>query len=175
MCCMFFFNRITLGNQLDGVRLLDPDVTARFKKRYPDGNVLKPPTTKAWTVTSVTHWTVVERERPGHGGLNRKSHLFFDWITRCQPRCWRNRKGWTRASFPSQYGARVLWNMAELIASLSWCFRAMLLTFNKIHQVKYFLVCSVASNRAAWVTVWSTALWCSNKAKKKLIGWISRS
>lgn len=40
-------NWITLGNQLDGVRLLDPDVTARFKKRYPDGNVLKPPTTKA--------------------------------------------------------------------------------------------------------------------------------
>ena len=45
--CLLFFNRITLGNQLDGVRLLDPDVTARFKKRYPDGNVLKPPTTKA--------------------------------------------------------------------------------------------------------------------------------
>ena len=40
------FYRITLGNQLDGVRLLDPEVTARFKKRYPDGNVLKPPTTK---------------------------------------------------------------------------------------------------------------------------------
>lgn len=40
-------NWITLGNQLDGVRLLDPEVTARFKKRYPDGNVLKPPTTKA--------------------------------------------------------------------------------------------------------------------------------
>jgi len=39
-------NWITLGNQLDGVRLLDPDVTARFKKRYPDGNVLKPPTNK---------------------------------------------------------------------------------------------------------------------------------
>lgn len=39
-------NWITLGNQLDGVRLLDPDVTARFKKRYPDGIVLKPSTTK---------------------------------------------------------------------------------------------------------------------------------
>ena len=47
MFCILLFNRITLGNQLDGVRLLDPDVTARFKKRYPDGNVLKPPTTKA--------------------------------------------------------------------------------------------------------------------------------
>ncbi|XP_048576672.1 N6-adenosine-methyltransferase subunit METTL3 isoform X2 [Nematostella vectensis] len=31
-------NWITLGNQLDGVRLLDPEVVARFKKRYPDGN-----------------------------------------------------------------------------------------------------------------------------------------
>lgn len=41
-----FLHRITLGNQLDGVRLLDPDVTARFKKRYPDGIVLKPSTTK---------------------------------------------------------------------------------------------------------------------------------
>ena len=47
MFCILLFNRITLGNQLDGVRLLDPDVTERFKKRYPDGNVLNPPTTKA--------------------------------------------------------------------------------------------------------------------------------
>ena len=46
---------------------------------------------------------------------------------------WRNTKGWTRASFPSRWGARVLWNMAELIVSLSWRLRAMLLTFNKIH------------------------------------------
>lgn len=30
-------NWITLGNQLDGIHLLDPEVVARFKKRYPDG------------------------------------------------------------------------------------------------------------------------------------------
>ncbi|KAK1338840.1 hypothetical protein QTO34_019499 [Cnephaeus nilssonii] len=29
-------NWITLGNQLDGIHLLDPDVVARFKQRYPD-------------------------------------------------------------------------------------------------------------------------------------------
>jgi len=34
-------SRITLGNQLDGVHLLDPEVIARFKKRYPDGNPMK--------------------------------------------------------------------------------------------------------------------------------------
>ncbi|XP_068701362.1 N6-adenosine-methyltransferase subunit METTL3-like isoform X1 [Montipora capricornis] len=39
-------NWITLGNQLDGVRLLDPEVTTRFKKRYPDGTVLNTSTTK---------------------------------------------------------------------------------------------------------------------------------
>ncbi|XP_006001301.1 N6-adenosine-methyltransferase subunit METTL3 [Latimeria chalumnae] len=35
-------NWITLGNQLDGIHLLDPDVVARFKKRYPDGVISKP-------------------------------------------------------------------------------------------------------------------------------------
>ena len=30
-------NWVTLGNQLDGVHLLDPDVVARFKQRYPNG------------------------------------------------------------------------------------------------------------------------------------------
>uniref|UniRef100_UPI00398ED5EB N(6)-adenosine-methyltransferase subunit METTL3 n=1 Tax=Pristiophorus japonicus TaxID=55135 RepID=UPI00398ED5EB len=34
-------NWITLGNQLDGIHLLDPDVVARFKKRYPDGVITK--------------------------------------------------------------------------------------------------------------------------------------
>lgn len=34
--------RITLGNQLDGIHLLDPDVVARFKQRYPDGIISKP-------------------------------------------------------------------------------------------------------------------------------------
>lgn len=36
--------RVTLGNQLDGIHLLDPDVVARFKKRYPDGVISKPKT-----------------------------------------------------------------------------------------------------------------------------------
>ncbi|XP_077868588.1 N(6)-adenosine-methyltransferase subunit METTL3-like [Saccoglossus kowalevskii] len=34
-------NWITLGNQLDGVHLLDPEVVERFKKKYPDGNCMK--------------------------------------------------------------------------------------------------------------------------------------
>lgn len=38
----FFFFRITLGNQLDGIHLLDPDVVARFKQQYPDGVISKP-------------------------------------------------------------------------------------------------------------------------------------
>ena len=29
--------RVTLGNQLDGVKLLEPDVVRAFKKRYPNG------------------------------------------------------------------------------------------------------------------------------------------
>ncbi|XP_034020438.1 N6-adenosine-methyltransferase subunit METTL3 [Thalassophryne amazonica] len=35
-------NWITLGNQLDGIHLLDPEVVAQFKKRYPDGVICKP-------------------------------------------------------------------------------------------------------------------------------------
>uniref|UniRef100_A0A8D2DDH0 mRNA m(6)A methyltransferase n=1 Tax=Sciurus vulgaris TaxID=55149 RepID=A0A8D2DDH0_SCIVU len=35
-------NWITLGDQLDGIHLLDPDVVARFKQRYPDGIISKP-------------------------------------------------------------------------------------------------------------------------------------
>ncbi|CAK6952961.1 N6-adenosine-methyltransferase subunit METTL3 [Scomber scombrus] len=35
-------NWVTLGNQLDGIHLLDPEVVARFKKRYPDGVISKP-------------------------------------------------------------------------------------------------------------------------------------
>ncbi|XP_048450759.1 N6-adenosine-methyltransferase subunit METTL3, partial [Rhincodon typus] len=34
-------NWITLGNQLDGIHLLDPDVVARFKKGYPNGVITK--------------------------------------------------------------------------------------------------------------------------------------
>ncbi|XP_075685068.1 N(6)-adenosine-methyltransferase catalytic subunit METTL3 isoform X2 [Rhinoderma darwinii] len=35
-------NWITLGNQLDGIHLLDPDVVARFKQQHPDGVISKP-------------------------------------------------------------------------------------------------------------------------------------
>lgn len=35
-------NWITLGNQLDGIHLLDPEVVARFKMQYPDGVISKP-------------------------------------------------------------------------------------------------------------------------------------
>lgn len=36
-------NWITLGNQVDGVRLVEPELIAAFKKRYPDGNCMVPP------------------------------------------------------------------------------------------------------------------------------------
>ncbi|XP_037035834.1 N6-adenosine-methyltransferase MT-A70-like protein [Bradysia coprophila] len=35
-------NWITLGNQLDGIRLVDPELIAQFQKRYPDGNCMAP-------------------------------------------------------------------------------------------------------------------------------------
>ncbi|XP_055307668.1 N6-adenosine-methyltransferase MT-A70-like protein isoform X2 [Sitodiplosis mosellana] len=35
-------NWITLGNQLDGIRLQDPDLINRFKLKYPDGNCMAP-------------------------------------------------------------------------------------------------------------------------------------
>jgi mRNA (2'-O-methyladenosine-N6-)-methyltransferase len=36
-------NWITLGNQLDGVRLIEPDVVRRFRQRYPNGYSMIPP------------------------------------------------------------------------------------------------------------------------------------
>lgn len=36
-------NWITLGNQVDGVRLVDPELIQAFRKRYPDGNCMTPP------------------------------------------------------------------------------------------------------------------------------------
>jgi len=33
-------NWITLGNQLDGVRLIEPELVRKFKIRYPDGNAM---------------------------------------------------------------------------------------------------------------------------------------
>lgn len=35
-------NWITLGNQLDGIRLVDPELIRQFRKRYPDGNCMAP-------------------------------------------------------------------------------------------------------------------------------------
>ena len=36
------FVRVSLGNQLDGVNLVEADVVQRFTKKYPDGIVPKP-------------------------------------------------------------------------------------------------------------------------------------
>uniref|UniRef100_A0A0B6ZWL5 mRNA m(6)A methyltransferase n=1 Tax=Arion vulgaris TaxID=1028688 RepID=A0A0B6ZWL5_9EUPU len=36
-------NWITLGNQLEGVRLKDPDIVKLFREKYPDGNCMAPP------------------------------------------------------------------------------------------------------------------------------------
>jgi len=36
-------NWITLGNQLDGVRLSDPELIQAFRSRYPDGDCMKKP------------------------------------------------------------------------------------------------------------------------------------
>ncbi|XP_060534961.1 N6-adenosine-methyltransferase catalytic subunit [Cylas formicarius] len=36
-------NWITLGNQVDGIRLIDPVLIESFKKRYPTGNCMAPP------------------------------------------------------------------------------------------------------------------------------------
>lgn len=33
-------NWVTLGNQLDGVRLVEPEVVKKFKARFPDANVM---------------------------------------------------------------------------------------------------------------------------------------
>ncbi|XP_054274680.1 N6-adenosine-methyltransferase subunit METTL3 [Macrosteles quadrilineatus] len=38
-------NWITLGNQVEGVRLVDPELIEAFRKRYPDGNCMTPPKT----------------------------------------------------------------------------------------------------------------------------------
>lgn len=35
-------NWVTLGNQLDGIRLVDPELISQFQKRYPDGNCMAP-------------------------------------------------------------------------------------------------------------------------------------
>jgi hypothetical protein len=40
--CVNVWCRVTLGNQLDGVKLLDPVVVKAFKERYPDHDCTKP-------------------------------------------------------------------------------------------------------------------------------------
>lgn len=40
MMLMMVVGRITLGNQVDGVRLLDPELVRRFQERYPAGSCL---------------------------------------------------------------------------------------------------------------------------------------
>lgn len=49
-------NWITLGNQLEGVCLKDPDIVRLFREKYPDGNCMEPPknrqnSRKRWTFT----------------------------------------------------------------------------------------------------------------------------
>ena len=39
-------NWITLGNQVEGVRLKDPDIVKLFREKYPDGNCMAPPQNK---------------------------------------------------------------------------------------------------------------------------------
>lgn len=45
MLLFFSVKRITLGNQVDGVRLVDPELIKAFRERYPDGNCMTPPKT----------------------------------------------------------------------------------------------------------------------------------
>lgn len=45
-------NWMTLGNQLDGVRLNDQDIIEDFRRRYPDGNCMhKPPPSQGQSTT----------------------------------------------------------------------------------------------------------------------------
>uniref|UniRef100_A0A1B0GBV2 mRNA m(6)A methyltransferase n=1 Tax=Glossina morsitans morsitans TaxID=37546 RepID=A0A1B0GBV2_GLOMM len=47
-------NWITLGNQLDGIRLVDPELITQFQKRYPDGNCMSPAAPSNVTNASAT-------------------------------------------------------------------------------------------------------------------------
>jgi len=40
-CNGIFLCRITLGNQVEGIRLTDQDLITKFRKAYPSGNCLK--------------------------------------------------------------------------------------------------------------------------------------
>lgn len=36
-------NWLTIGNQLDGTKLIEPEIINSFQKRYPDGNCMNVP------------------------------------------------------------------------------------------------------------------------------------
>ncbi|XP_016978536.1 N6-adenosine-methyltransferase MT-A70-like protein [Drosophila rhopaloa] len=46
-------NWITLGNQLDGIRLVDPELITQFQKRYPDGNCMSPAAANAAAINGI--------------------------------------------------------------------------------------------------------------------------
>ncbi|XP_017039820.1 N6-adenosine-methyltransferase MT-A70-like protein [Drosophila ficusphila] len=46
-------NWITLGNQLDGIRLVDPELITQFQKRYPDGNCMSPAAANAASINGI--------------------------------------------------------------------------------------------------------------------------
>ncbi|XP_030369246.1 N6-adenosine-methyltransferase MT-A70-like protein isoform X1 [Scaptodrosophila lebanonensis] len=46
-------NWITLGNQLDGIRLVDPELITQFQKRYPDGNCMSPAAANTATISTI--------------------------------------------------------------------------------------------------------------------------
>ena len=47
-CYYFVFDsRVTLGNQVDGVKLLDPQVVRAFREKYPDPKMAMLPPDKA--------------------------------------------------------------------------------------------------------------------------------
>ncbi|EDV53929.1 N6-adenosine-methyltransferase MT-A70-like protein [Drosophila erecta] len=46
-------NWITLGNQLDGIRLVDPELITQFQKRYPDGNCMSPASANAAAINGI--------------------------------------------------------------------------------------------------------------------------
>ncbi|KAF5272513.1 hypothetical protein FQA39_LY18791 [Lamprigera yunnana] len=51
-------NWITLGNQVDGIRLVDPLLIENFKKRYPDGNCMGPPPSKFAVIMADPPWDI---------------------------------------------------------------------------------------------------------------------
>ncbi|CAD7013394.1 unnamed protein product [Ceratitis capitata] len=54
-------NWITLGNQLDGIRLVDPELITQFQKRYPDGNCMSPAAAVVATGQTATASSTVKK------------------------------------------------------------------------------------------------------------------